>query len=260
MRTGHHSMLKFGVMTLALLSGLCFGRITQADTVTIGDIYGGVPTSLGGSSDPGGVISFFFFNDPTTSFEAIYSGMLNGVSANLYCVDLGTYLFSGDYSATVRSDGTVDSLKDNNADHRFGHLENPHPSDAFGTVFNNKSVGWLVDKFGHSAVSVDDRVGLQAAIWKAEYGDNFTLTPLYTRPGGISAYNSYLNALNAADVSNFDVSRVLWISPIDADEIIRQGLVAASPVPEPSSILMAAFGLLGMFAIRSRIRVGLNAA
>ena len=203
-----------------------------------------------------------FSIDPATGYGTPYvdseqyiflNQTLNGSPSNLFCVDLGTLIYdtSADgigksYLTNVRNDGTVDSLNVKN----FDVTGNLYATDDKGTVSGAGQIAWLVEKYAPSATSDVDRLALQAAIWKAEYGKNFDLV----KPGDKSstsdkvydAYNAYISHMETAAVSG-----VAWYSPTTQDGVVVQGLVGldVGVVPEPSSIVLALFGVVGVCGV-----------
>ena len=194
---------------------------------------------------------------PSSSQFIFLNQTLNDSPANLFCVDLGTAIYDTSdlgigksYLSNVRKDGTVDSLNTK----LFDVTGNYYATDDKGTVANAGQIAWLVEHDAAGAKSAEERLGLQAAIWKAEYGSNFDLVG----PGGDSstsdkvyeAYKIYLQgaADGKGDLLSTTPSDVAWYSPTTQDGAAVQGLVGAeigAPVPEPSSIVLALFGVVG---------------
>ena len=203
-----------------------------------------------------------FASDPATGYGTPYvdseqyiflNQTLNGSPSSLFCVDLGTLVYDSvlpdpdglgkSYSTTVRNDGTVDSLNTK----YFNVTGNLYATDTKGTVTGAQQIAWLVEKYAPSAKSDVERLALQAAIWKAEYGKGFDLV----KPGDQSstsdkvyeAYSNYIDRMESAAVSG-----VAWYSPTTQDGAAVQGFVGIDVgiVPEPSSFVLALFGVVGI--------------
>lgn len=184
---------------------------------------------------------------PTATEVGVYTGTLtasdlgySNKAFDLYCVDLLIAIGTGySYDATITDDGIVGSIG--------------------GEVPNGQQVVYLLETFGTGTLSDDERLGLQAAIWRAEYDTAFELVA----PGGTSTttqdtWDAYLT-YKAAIGGTKPVTDALWISPVYG--FPYQGLVAldtesttGDPVPEPTSFVVM-FGLgVGFFVSAARRR------
>ncbi len=209
------------------------------------------------------------FNGNTSNQTAIMSGTVDGQAYQLYCVDL-TRAISHNHTygqSLLTNDGTLShgaiTINDNGTpldeDDDF-----PEWNVTPYVVPNKEGIAWLLQQFSDAAsASEDTRLGLQAAIWKVEYGDDFTLNPVGTSAAALAAYLEYyqngylLNGPNTADPSD-----VNWITPSasagSAFGDLGQGLAAvpvqSHVVPEPSSLALMILGLMGsgLASVRTR--------
>lgn len=103
---------------------------------------------------------------------------------------------------------------------------------------NYLKAAWLISQFASSVDSNIEGAALQAAIWTAIYGTDFTLTD--NRIPLSDAYKTYLEALNK--LQDGDLSGLGNFALLDLNG--SQMLITA--VPEPSSLLLLGTGLLGL--------------
>ena len=194
------------------------------------------------SSNPG---MYLTISVPGASYHHVdarggnFGGTLDGQAlAATYCIDVTRDIQPpGTYSTTVTNDGTT-----------------------FGTpVANAGAVAWLILNLGATATVGDEQNGLQAAIWRTEYGTGFELDGADNSQSGnsstlIAQYRADLALLGS---NTAPVSDVLWISPVDSNLNNCQalaGLYVNNPavVPEPSSLLLSALGGCGAMAFFRR--------
>lgn len=162
--------------------------------------------------------------------------------AGTYCVNLTNPIGVGSYNTTtVSNDGAV-----------FGE-----------TIQNNTQISWLLTNYGEAAATVDQQNGLQAAIWRTEYGSNFQIDGVDNATAGNTAdMMSYYSSCMAAVVGqSAPVSNLLWISPASSTTtpaVHYQGLIGVraaanvSAAPEPGSIALTGVGVVGMVGMITR--------
>lgn len=191
---------------------------------------------------------------------------LNGVSTTLYCVDLGTGIAFNDsvdpvippYLVTASNSGQVTSLSTDPL--VYAQTGNDYGTNSAGDVNNANQIAWLIQTYASTATTADQIVGLQAAIWKAEYGAGFDLyasgvilpdsSSSLTTAGAYTAYQTFIT-----DIQSGNFQDVAWYSTASSDGQVLQGFVGAAAVPEPSSLALAliGFGAAGVIpAIRRR--------
>ena len=218
-------------------------------------------TDLGYYNAVGGPLSVFL---PAT---------LNGDPINVFCVDLlnpiGSKLGTAYGVTSVRADGTVDSLNNTVLGNADFQIPNPYGNTiglvggyAGATPNAAGAISWLVNHEITGAFTLDQRMGLQAAIWKAEYGNNFDITNATTTLATANAYQQDLLDVGfthsgADPYSGYTPGALLtdplaaarWISPglqiydgigVDNLENPLQGLVAptVTQTPAPGAMTM----------------------
>jgi hypothetical protein len=212
----------FGVLAVVAGGLACPGR-ASATFVYAGSI------STGPSNSTGQLISFTYSHGNTTDvFTSQYAGQLAAsfVSAGragdffAYCVDLNhSFRVPSNWSVNVNNTATI-----------YG-----------ATVNNAGQIAYLIDTYGYQRLDADHSAGLQAAIWKVEYGTNFTLTS--ASAGVTNAYNTYLGSVTGANSGH--VATALWLNPAGPTNLgdTPQGLVTVLASPAPSSIVMTGWSL-----------------
>jgi hypothetical protein len=145
----------------------------------------------------------------------------------LYCVDL----FNTVYVNTTYANTTV-----NNAAIIHGK-----------SIVNADHVAYLLGKYGIGGQG-EQAQALQAAIWHEINGSgvyDLNVSAYASGSSVVKLYNQYITeaANNVGNIANF-----LWINPgTDASGLsIYQGLVTTAPVPEPGTMMLLGFGMLGL--------------
>jgi hypothetical protein len=220
-------------IAIALVSGLVTGPEAVAGLV--------LPDT---SSNPGMYLTINVPGGDYTHIDARggnFGGTLNGQAlAATYCIDVTRDIQPpGTYSTTVTNDATI-----------------------FGTpVANAGAIAWLILNLAPTATVGDEQNGLQAAIWRTEYGAGFQLDGADNSTAGNSAslIAQYQTDLALLGSNTAPVGELAWISPVDVNNVDSQGLVglyASGPlsVPEPSSIWLSALGGCGALTLSRRRR------
>jgi hypothetical protein len=224
-----------GGLLALVAAGLAWPGRASAVVVYSGSISSGSPSCTGQN------ICFTYNNGHTTRFfNNQYAGQLLMSYASLarvgdffaYCVDLNhTFRVPTSWPVNVNTTGSV-----------YG-----------ATVNNAGQIAYLIDHYGCQRLDADHSAGLQAAIWKEEYGNNFTLT--FASSGVTSACNTYLGCVTGANSGH--VATACWLDPTGkttyGDD--PQGLVAAAP--EPASVVMlggASVCFVGFYFLRRWFR------
>jgi hypothetical protein len=222
LRTNWFSSLSVLVIIAGGLA--CPGRASADFTVYVGGVSAGSPTSTGQ------LIDFNYKQGNNTyTFNDQYAGQLlaSFVSPGrvgdftIYCVDIDHSIsVPTSWNVSVNGTGTI-----------YG-----------ATVNNAGQIAYLMDHYGNRQLDADHSAGLQAAIWKMEYGNNFTMTK--ASQGVSDAYNTYLGYVTGANSGN--VATAGWLNPTGLDSWGQapQGQVTATATPAPSSFVLGAGALV----------------
>lgn len=259
MRRGHKILrFRFYLFVLALFSGFLFPRPGQATTLLhVGNPVTSVELSFTfNSNSEMGATS----NGQNNDMAGTIPGTWLGTSSNpipIYCVDLADNIYgpSNYAKTTTTTNGTIMGVS------------------GMTTVNNWKSVAYLVDLYGANPLSgltgvtneQQASAGLQAAIWKAIYGSEFTLL----RPGSGSststaawiAYNTYINDIGGVDsqgnlTPNGNLANsALFISPAgrvggDLAQVYEAQVSPEDPPPDPPPDPTPEPGTLILFALQ----------
>jgi hypothetical protein len=156
-----------------------------------------------------------------------------GATLETYCVDV-LHDVTNPETVTVRSTDDIPSTA-------------PNVSNA------GEKAAWLYDSYASTITTNAQAAGLQIAIWEALYdttadlaGGNINFSGAGLTLGVLTAANSYLSALYAADYST---ASAVWLdSPTGQDQITN--------VPEPATLLLFALGIGTVVQFRRKSALG----
>ena len=275
-----HISRSFRSVILASMAWFLVSSTATAGVLVAGDIDGTITIQASANSGlalgDGGNYYLGLGSDPF-DLQVMGASTLNGVSINAFCVDLLTNIFfNGVYDKSlVSNNGTVDSLDQTLLSSLSFPVQNPY-GNATGLVGNAGAMAYLVRNFGMGSLSTDARDGLQAAIFKVEYGNDFNLIQngvggSLTTQGAWDAYNADLAAVGYPNgLLSSPLASALWISPGTDDQTYPghtfdppggfgypvQGLVAAVPLPGSLAIWLC-MAITGALAFVSRRKFAL---
>jgi hypothetical protein len=190
----------------------------------------------------------------------------------MYCVDLNHDLYlNGDYYASTA----------NNAGYIWNNdpLHNPNSvalTNPDGSLTNAGNIGYLLAHFAQTAVSIDQQLALQSAIWTEVYGNHYTHidNPNFSADENATIASDqawYLSHVPTGGNANF-IGEVLWINPSTDGVNFGQGQVAYIPTPgnfhpavatpEASTFVAMSImlGLFGSFWVYKRSRQTVTSA
>lgn len=113
------------------------------------------------------------------------------------------------------------------------------------TLQNADRVAYLLGKYGIGGQG-DQAIALQAAIWHEIYATGYYSLDTVAYGTGSNVVTLYNQYVAEADNNSGNISDFLWINPTDAPGDIYQGLVTSAPVPEPGTMMLLSFGMLGL--------------
>ncbi|MEX1232756.1 MAG: hypothetical protein WEB58_21090 [Planctomycetaceae bacterium] len=200
--------------------------------------------------------------------------VLSGADVKLffmYCIDLThTINLNTSYDAEINLDGFVTNHLASGTTGSGAITTTP----TSGVLAKAGEIGYLMKNVASTLYSaapgfpgVDtldpQQVGLQAAIWKLVYGDNFIMKTSGYTDTSVNAYNDYLGLVSTGDFSDY-INDVLWINVKNkSNGVYRQAQVGyilgmettdIDEVPVPTTLTMlfslVGTGLLGRFGKR----------
>ena len=259
--------MRFRPVALAasLLVGSSVSAIAQTTTVKITGpaIPGATAVTSGGAtagSYPAGTPNFYV--SPYAGLIDYNTSTGTGRAVELNCVDYFHDVFIGDvWTANVTNLGSATDAQLLNT--RYGSLN----SGSLGTILQlYKQAAWLTSQTDRpnpgAAGSADETRAIQSAIWTLfnNYDGQAALAPSYDDPttlGNSSAWwvaQSQLaeNQLSAADLQNYTI-----LSDAAGG---KQEFIIRTATPEPGTVLLMLTGIVVLFVVVRRRRVGVVAA
>jgi hypothetical protein len=206
-----------GLMALVLV--LSIATIASADTVVFngaafGSFFNADAKVTGGNPSP-----LIRTNQPAGEFSITW----NGNNTWAFCVDFFNSIDSSQ-SAT------------------------PTPVNIKGSEY--VLAAYLLDKYRIAADTPKESAALQAAVWRAIYGTNFTL--LSSTNDDVEAYYAiYTSDLTVpGDFTGANYTFLDLYKIADDNKVVRQGLITG--VPEPMTMILFGLGLIGLAGLRRK--------
>jgi len=258
------------------MSRHCFIVGLASTAMMLGTAFSKADTYTYATTNVGGAANYVDINATVSTSAGTYT--LNGNYYDQYATTLATSS-SGANAGTYRS-FCVDLFHDVSTSYS-ALASNPLPlAGAFGGTtgttapagISNTALGaaaWIVNTFGYGSLSNDQWAGVQIASWKAEFETNSAdLTNLkldnvaYLSQGNVqfsggssqSALNYAAQDLAAWANAGYATSSAIlvnYVSDCDGNHYQYQLI----PVPEPSTLVVAGLGGLGLFGYGLRRRL-----
>jgi len=200
------------------------------------------------------VIQYLFNGSPVTARIAAGTGYVDAVDdgihtpggrslSDLYCVDL---------FAEAPENEEWDVHEYTQADGLTGWLTPVvGGTDHWRDEGDLLRTAWLAQTYGRQPLTNDEKVALNVVMWKAAYGDRFQYVSGLSSGDQTTAYNTYLAGYELGEKA----TRYTWYDSNYEDTAdLHQDFMTPPPaVPEPSTLMLLASGLLGSgFVIRRR--------
>ncbi len=178
-------------------------------------------------------------------FQMTFGGIFGSAVHDIVCVDLNNSFYDGQsFSANLTLLSSV------GGDLTTRTRQGMYYGNDFSSHFVYLKMAWLAEHL--YAQPTEDWAGIQGAIWHISTGWN----PL----GGETNPNvqQWLDLVYAADLSTVDQNSWAVVTDVNvtgAEGGVQEFLVRTNVVPEPSTYLMLAAGLLGVAVIARRRRI-----
>ena len=232
------------LLSLATAALIAIPQIAQAQLTMTGNVSGTPVTANNGAQ----AINATFNGAPGATlvgpFQMTFGGIFGSAIEDIVCVDLNNSFYDGqNYIAnlTLLSSGDFDMTSRTRQGMYYGN--------AFSSRFVYLKMAWLAEHLYTEPTS--EWTGIQGAIWHIATGWN----PL----GGATnpSVQSWLDLVYAADLGTVNQNHWAVVTDVNvtgAEGGVQEFLVRANVVPEPSTYLLMATGLIAMAVVARRRR------